>query len=114
MEMLTEDVFWLLMAAVGAVAVAFLIHFIAFRRSVVHPPSLVDESSVSSSDFSEMTIKSKNLQRAQTVKAKSKAPDKHPLQAAHLKGHTGVVLSLDFSVDGKYLASCATGKCGSH
>ncbi|XP_034033375.1 transducin beta-like protein 2 isoform X2 [Thalassophryne amazonica] len=41
---------------------------------------------------------------------KDKAPQhsfSHPLLAASLKGHSGNVTSLDFSSNGKYLASCA-------
>ncbi len=34
----------------------------------------------------------------------------HPLLATEFKGHTGAVLSLDFDVNGKYLASCSDGK----
>lgn len=34
----------------------------------------------------------------------------HPLLAAEFKGHTGSVLSLDFDVNGKFLASCSDGR----
>ena len=33
----------------------------------------------------------------------------HPLLATEFKGHTGAVLSLDFDVNGKFLASCSDG-----
>ena len=33
----------------------------------------------------------------------------HPLLAGEFKGHTGAVLSLDFDINGKYLASCSEG-----
>lgn len=34
----------------------------------------------------------------------------HPLLATEFKGHTGAVISLDFDVNGKFLASCSDGK----
>ena len=34
----------------------------------------------------------------------------HPLLAAEFKGHTGSVVSMDFDVNGKYLATCSDGK----
>lgn len=33
----------------------------------------------------------------------------HPWLLTSLKGHTGQVLDMDFSANGKYLASCAEG-----
>jgi len=33
----------------------------------------------------------------------------HPLLAGEFKGHTGTILSLDFDINGKYLASCSEG-----
>lgn len=33
----------------------------------------------------------------------------HPLLAGEFKGHTGAVLSLDFDINEKYLASCSEG-----
>lgn len=57
-----------------------------------------------------------------TGKAKKKAPENkwsaksdkqaysHPWLLTTIKGHTGPILDIDFSSNGKYLASCAEGE----
>lgn len=57
-----------------------------------------------------------------TGKAKKKVPENkwtskndkqnysHPWLLTSIKGHTGPILDIDFSSNGKYLASCADGK----
>jgi len=46
-----------------------------------------------------------------TVRKKDSKPSfVHPWLACNLKGHSGSVLGMDFSPNGKYLASCSEGK----
>ena len=116
--MIGEEAFWALLA-LGALGIAFVIHFLVFcgskKPEKQQPDKEISEVSSGNEDISVKGQASKNSKRSQAVKGKSKGikgGEKHPLQAADLKGHTGAVLDLDFSQDGKYLASCSTGtKC---
>ena len=55
--------------------------------------------------------KKENHQKSKGKPHKSKDPSfSHPQLLANLKGHTGAVFQLDFSMCGKYLASCSEGR----
>lgn len=107
--MIEEGVLWVLLA-LGALGTAFVIHFFIIRRpKEEHKQPPEKEGSASDAETTHKNVTSKNATRTQIVKGKGKGPEKHPLQAADLRGHTGAVLDLEFSLDGKYLASCSTG-----
>ncbi|XP_072909680.1 transducin beta-like protein 2 [Hemitrygon akajei] len=67
-----------------------------------------DEDSKVSNDASERNVASKKqkLQRSRKEKLQQHVFT-HPLLATSLKGHSGNISCLDFSSNGKYLASCA-------
>ena len=54
-----------------------------------------------------VAVKKKERVRSRSAK---KPPFNHPWLITTLKGHGGRVLDMDFSENGKYLASCADGK----
>ncbi|XP_065830793.1 transducin beta-like protein 2 [Oscarella lobularis] len=68
-----------------------------------------DEKPQQNAENSEETQEEGLRRRRGPMQKKGRTPavEKHPLQAADLKGHTGSVLSLNFSPDGKCLASCS-------
>ena len=71
-----------------------------------------DEKPQQNAENSEETQEEGLRRRRGPMQKKGRTPavEKHPLQAADLKGHTGSVLSLNFSPDGKCLASCSDGE----
>ena len=86
--------------------------FLVFR------PKPSKENEESSDDASETELPPEKPKAepkpAATTKKKStsgggKDTISHPLLLANLKGHTGNVLGLDFSSNGKHLASCSEG-----
>ena len=54
----------------------------------------------------------KKKEKVTLRKKESKTSFVHPWLACNLKGHSGSVLGLDFSSNGKYLASCSEGMDG--
>jgi len=54
----------------------------------------------------------KKKEKVMLRKKESKTNFVHPWLACNLKGHSGPVLGLDFSSNGKYLASCSEGMDG--
>ncbi|XP_064459195.1 exonuclease GOR-like isoform X1 [Ornithodoros turicata] len=57
----------------------------------------------------EVRVAGKKKQKVQEKKKEVKSQYVHPWLVATLKGHTGTILDLDFSVNGKYLATTADG-----
>ncbi|XP_064459196.1 transducin beta-like protein 2 isoform X2 [Ornithodoros turicata] len=55
----------------------------------------------------EVRVAGKKKQKVQEKKKEVKSQYVHPWLVATLKGHTGTILDLDFSVNGKYLATTA-------
>ena len=79
----------------------------------------VSESDSAGEEASEEQGKSKQQSRGKGSKhfkqqSKKVTLPPHPLLATEFKGHTGTVLSLDFDVNGKFLASCSDGKLLKH
>lgn len=65
------------------------------------------------SDTSGNQVKSnvgKNSKRANVKKRSDKANYSHNWLLTTLKGHTGSVMDMSFSANGKYLATCADGE----
>ena len=74
-----------------------------------HPETKQQENGTSSNSAAILKVaKSKGVKGRQP---KKHSPTGHPLLAADFKGHTGAVLSLNFELGGKYLASCSEGVC---
>ena len=59
---------------------------------------------------SKQQSKGKGFKHSKQQVSKKVALPQHPLLATEFKGHTGAVISLDFDVNGKFLASCSDGK----
>jgi WD40 repeat protein len=53
----------------------------------------------------------KSNKRGNLKKRTDKSNYSHNWLLTTLKGHTGAVLDMDFSANGKYLATCADGEC---
>lgn len=54
--------------------------------------------------------KSKKAPENKWIPKNEKQAYTHPWLLTSIKGHTGPILDIDFSSNGKYLASCADGK----
>lgn len=72
---------------------------------------VVTETKASDSVNGSNEIQSKKKKEKPVVKKRdSRAAFSHPWLACTLRSHSGLVLGIDFSPNGKYLASCSEGK----
>ena len=79
------------------------------KSQAQYPETKQQENGTSSNSAAILKVgKSKGVKGRQP---KKHSPVGHPLLAADFKGHTGAVLSLNFELGGKYLASCSEGVC---
>lgn len=75
--------------------------FVPVSKSPMYiPPST--PVSMQSREFGNKRVKNKKRREAQQERV-------HPWMMGTLKGHTGLVTDMDFSSNGRYLASCADG-----
>lgn len=65
-------------------------------------------------DISSSNLKSSKKKHSEKWVRDSKHSFSHPWLLTSLKGHSGEVLDMDFSSNGKFLATCAEGKNLSH
>jgi len=65
-------------------------------------------------DISSSSLKSSKKKHSEKWVRDSKHSFSHPWLLTSLKGHSGEVLDMDFSSNGKFLATCAEGKNLSH
>lgn len=65
-------------------------------------------------DISSSSLKSSRKKHSEKWVRDSKHSFSHPWLLTSLKGHSGEVLDMDFSSNGKFLATCAEGKNLSH
>jgi WD domain, G-beta repeat. len=61
-------------------------------------------------DISSSSLKSSKKKHSEKWVRDSKHSFSHPWLLTSLKGHSGEVLDMDFSSNGKFLATCAEGK----
>lgn len=61
-------------------------------------------------DISSSSLKSNKKKHSEKWVRDSKHSFSHPWLLTSLKGHSGEVLDMDFSSNGKFLATCAEGK----
>ena len=78
------------------------------KEGVEEKPEVLDE--LEAKETKQQTKNKGGKPKQPSSKPKSSLPP-HPLLAAEFKGHTGAVVSLDFDVNGKYLATSSDGKC---
>lgn len=65
-------------------------------------------------DISSSSLKPSKKKHSEKWVRDSKHSFSHPWLVTSLKGHSGEVLDMDFSSNGKFLATCAEGKNLSH
>lgn len=100
-------------AALGALtlllgALVLLVLMAVGRRKEEPEPSAATAGPEESSAVKPSAVKKQKPEKQRSRKEKSTQHTfSHPLLAATLKGHNGNVTCLDFSSNGKYLASCA-------
>ena len=103
----------------GLLVLLVALYVFFFNKKKTEEDDVVEENKAVEKKNGEVNPKTKpNNKKLPEKKQKKKIPisaakdngANHPMLITSLKGHTGIINSLDFSTNGKILASCSEGK----
>lgn len=102
----------------GLIVLLVALYVFFFNKKKNEGDDVVEESKPEEKRNGDVNPKAKPSKKLPEKKQKKKNPiaatkdngANHPMLITSLKGHTGIINSLDFSTNGKVLASCSEGK----